>query len=136
MNNGTLENPAARTHGRDTPDELTKLKKELLQAEVRLAKARATVTGAEIDIRVLNARLKAFARYLFVLCAVRARIKFGGRLRFFKGAGLVLIGALRFVLLSMNWLLGTPVPLEIAPLGSRPGPNRWFNWSSGLSASG
>jgi hypothetical protein len=62
MNNGTLENTAPRTRPSDTPDELTKLKRELLQAEVRLAKARATVTGAEIDIRVLNARLKTFAR--------------------------------------------------------------------------
>lgn len=42
-------------------DELTQLKRELLQAEVRLAKARATATGAEIDIKVLNARLKALA---------------------------------------------------------------------------
>jgi len=44
------------------PDELSRLKHELLQAEVRLAKARATVTGAEIDIKVLNARLRAFAK--------------------------------------------------------------------------
>ena len=43
-------------------DELTKLKRELLQAEVRLARARATVVGAEIDIKVLNTRLKAFAK--------------------------------------------------------------------------
>jgi hypothetical protein len=43
-------------------DELTRLKHELLQAEVRLAKARATAAGAEIDIKVLNARLKAFAK--------------------------------------------------------------------------
>lgn len=62
MNNGTVEVPATRSRGSDTPDELTKLKKELLQAEVRLAKARATVTGAEVDIRVLNARLKTVAR--------------------------------------------------------------------------
>ena len=45
-----------------SPDELTRLKHELLQAEVRLAKARATAAGAEIDIKVLNARLKAFAK--------------------------------------------------------------------------
>ena len=43
------------------PDELSKLKRELLQAEVRLARARATVVGAEIDIRVLNARFKTLA---------------------------------------------------------------------------
>ena len=62
MNNGTLEIPAAHSRVSDAPDELTKLKRELLQAEVRLAKARATVTGAEVDIKVLNARLKAFAK--------------------------------------------------------------------------
>jgi len=62
MNNGTLESPTTRSHGSDAPDELTKLKKELLQAEVRLAKARACVTGAEIDIKVLNSRLKAFMK--------------------------------------------------------------------------
>lgn len=62
MNNGTLENPAARTSSSEAPDELTKLKKELMQAEVRLAKARATVTGAEVDIKVLNARLRAMAK--------------------------------------------------------------------------
>jgi hypothetical protein len=62
MNNGTVELPAARSRGSDAPDELTKLKKELLQAEVRLAKARATVTVAEIDIKVLNTRLRAFAK--------------------------------------------------------------------------
>ena len=63
MNNGTAEIPASRIPRADeAPDELAKLKKELLAAEVRLAKARATVTGAEVDIRVLNARLKAIAR--------------------------------------------------------------------------
>lgn len=61
MNNGTLETPT-RPRGSDSPDELTKLKKELLQAEVRLAKARATVTGAEIDIKFINTRLKALAK--------------------------------------------------------------------------
>ncbi len=62
MNNGTAEIPAARSRGSDAPDELTKLKKELLQAEVRLAKARATVTGAEIDIKVPGAKLRSAAR--------------------------------------------------------------------------
>ncbi len=63
MNNGIAEVPASRIpRANDTPDDLAKLKKELLSAEVRLAKARATVTGAEVDIRVLNARLKAIAR--------------------------------------------------------------------------
>ena len=59
MNNGTVEIPALRSRG---SDELTKLKKELLHAEVRLAKARATVTGAEVDIKVLNAQLRAFTK--------------------------------------------------------------------------
>lgn len=70
MNNGNQEtSPAAPsvTSARASrlaaiPDELSRLKHELLQAEVRLAKARATVTGAEIDIKVLNTRLKAFVK--------------------------------------------------------------------------
>jgi hypothetical protein len=62
MNNSTTEIPGARSRGSDAPDELTRLKKELLQAEVRLAKARATVTGAEIDIKVLSAKLRSAAR--------------------------------------------------------------------------
>ncbi len=62
MNSATAENPSARSPAGSAADELTQLKKDLMQAEVRLAKARATVTGAEIDIRVLNARLKAFAK--------------------------------------------------------------------------
>ena len=41
-------------------DELSKLKLDLLKAEVRLAKARAGVAGAEADVKVLGARLKAF----------------------------------------------------------------------------
>jgi hypothetical protein len=43
-------------------DELSRLKRELMQAEVRLAKARATVAGAEVDIKVINARLKALTK--------------------------------------------------------------------------
>jgi hypothetical protein len=43
-------------------DELTRLKRELLQAEVRLAKARATMVTAEIDIKVLSTRLKELTR--------------------------------------------------------------------------
>jgi hypothetical protein len=70
MNNGNSEpsqlDLSARSTrvGRSTVnlDELTRLKHELLQAEVRLAKARATAAGAEIDIKVLNTRLKAFAK--------------------------------------------------------------------------
>ena len=68
MNNGNSETPDQSVRTARSPrstanlDELTRLKHELLQAEVRLAKARATATGAEIDIKVLGARLKAFAK--------------------------------------------------------------------------
>lgn len=63
MNNGTQEPAVAARGSRVTTsaDELDTLKRELMKAEVRLAKARATVTGAEIDIKVLNARLRAIA---------------------------------------------------------------------------
>ena len=44
------------------PDELSRQVHELMQAEVRLAKARATAAGAEIDIKVLTARLKTHAK--------------------------------------------------------------------------
>lgn len=43
-------------------DELSRLKQELMQAEVRLAKARATVVSAEIDIKVINTRLREFMK--------------------------------------------------------------------------
>jgi hypothetical protein len=70
MNNGNSDtlplDQTARTPRGARPiagdDELTKLKQQLLQAEVRLARARATVVGAEIDIKVLGTRLKAFAK--------------------------------------------------------------------------
>jgi hypothetical protein len=64
MNNGTAETPAAARNTRTptTADELDTLKRELMKAEVRLAKARATVVSAEIDIKVLSTRLKAAAR--------------------------------------------------------------------------
>lgn len=70
MNNGNSDTltPDQSTRGARTAravtsdDELTKLKQQLMQAEVRLAKARATVVGAEIDIKVLNGRLKAFLK--------------------------------------------------------------------------
>lgn len=52
MNNGTAELPAARSYGSDAPDAFAKLEKELLQAEVRLAKALATVTGAGVFVVV------------------------------------------------------------------------------------
>ena len=43
-------------------DEIAQLKRQLLQAEVRLAKARAGVAGAEADVKVLGARLRAFTK--------------------------------------------------------------------------
>ncbi len=45
-----------------TMEELTQLKRQLLQAEVRRARARAAVSGAEADVKVLNSRLKALAK--------------------------------------------------------------------------
>ena len=70
MNNGNTElstgDQSARlprsTRSASNLDELDRLKRDLLQAEVRLAKARATAAGAEIDIKVLGARLRAFAK--------------------------------------------------------------------------
>ena len=64
MNNGTSETPTTARTPRipTTTDELDTLKRELMKAEVRFAKARATVVSAEIDIKVLNVRLKAHAR--------------------------------------------------------------------------
>jgi hypothetical protein len=64
MNNGTQELTTAARGARTTTssDELDILKRELMKAEVRLAKARATVVSAEIDINVLSVRLKAAAR--------------------------------------------------------------------------
>jgi DnaJ-domain-containing protein 1 len=64
MNNGTQELTAAARSARTTTtnDELDTLKRELMKAEVRLAKARATVVSAEIDIKVLSAKLRAATR--------------------------------------------------------------------------
>ena len=69
MNNGTFESAQAASHSRSSQtrhsaadDELFRTKRELLQAEVRLAKARATVVAAEIDIKILNARLKSLTK--------------------------------------------------------------------------
>jgi hypothetical protein len=45
-----------------TLDEIAQLKRQLLQAEIRLAKARATAAGAEADVKVLNARLRTITR--------------------------------------------------------------------------
>ena len=64
MNNGTAETPASTRTPRTptTTDELDTLKRELMKAEVRLAKARATVVSAEIDIKVLNVKLRDLMR--------------------------------------------------------------------------
>ena len=70
MNNGNSESSSGDQSARlargarSAPalDELDRLKRELLQAEVRLAKARATAVGAEIDVKFLNAQLRAFAK--------------------------------------------------------------------------
>ena len=43
-------------------DELSQIKRQLLQAEVRHAKARAAVSSAEADVKVLNARLRALTK--------------------------------------------------------------------------
>ncbi len=67
MNNGTSDTPstdrptisARNARPLAYADDLETLKRELMKAEVRLAKARATVTTAEIDIKVLNTQLKA-----------------------------------------------------------------------------
>ena len=67
MNNGTTEATqvaATRSAARSSTSEdaMTHAKRELLQAEVRLAKARATVVSAEIDIKTATARLRALAK--------------------------------------------------------------------------
>jgi hypothetical protein len=67
MNNGALDTTQA-AHSRPAPrqlisdDALTRAKRDLMQAEVRLAKARATVVSAEIDIKTLTARLKSLVK--------------------------------------------------------------------------
>ena len=67
MNNGTTETTqasatraVASTNASD--DALNQAKRELMQAEVRLAKARATVVSAEIDIKSITARLRALSK--------------------------------------------------------------------------
>jgi len=70
MNNGTHDtaiadrplNAARSPRGVINDSELSQLKRELMQAEVRLAKARATIAGAEVDVKVLNSRLKALTK--------------------------------------------------------------------------
>lgn len=66
MNNGTRESAGTalslcpRLSSEST--ELQSLKRELLKAEVTLAKARAAAAGAEVDIKVLTARLRAMSK--------------------------------------------------------------------------
>ena len=67
MNNGTntptlVAATRSATRSNASEDALTQAKRELLQAEVRFAKARATVVSAEIDIKVATARLRALAK--------------------------------------------------------------------------
>ncbi len=45
-----------------TLDELSQIKRQLLQAEVRLAKARAHAAGAEADVKLLSTRLRAISK--------------------------------------------------------------------------
>ena len=61
----SAKSPASSTntpHFTSIMDELTQIKRDLLQAEVRHARARAAVSGAEADVKVLNARLKALTK--------------------------------------------------------------------------
>lgn len=66
MNNGTTDatHGAPRVAARTTVNEdaIAQTKRELLQAEIRLAKARATTVSAEIDIKTLTARLRGLAK--------------------------------------------------------------------------
>jgi hypothetical protein len=43
-------------------DELSRVKRELLHAEVRLARSRANAAGAEADVKVLSARLRTLTK--------------------------------------------------------------------------
>jgi hypothetical protein len=60
--NSSANGAARMPRTNSIPDELTQVKRELMQAEVRLAKARATVSGAEADVKVLNTRLRALTK--------------------------------------------------------------------------
>jgi hypothetical protein len=63
MNNGTSDAPATRNARISTAtDEVDRLTRELMKAEVRLAKARATVVSAEIEIKVIRTRLRSAAK--------------------------------------------------------------------------
>lgn len=68
MNNGTSESTSggrAAAAQRTSPvptNELERIKDDLLKAEVRLARARATAAGAEVDVRVLTMQLRKLAK--------------------------------------------------------------------------
>jgi hypothetical protein len=66
MNNGTTEPNLGATRATSrtltTDDALAQTKKELMQAEVRLARARTTVVTAEIDVKTLTTKLRALAK--------------------------------------------------------------------------
>jgi len=70
MNNGTLEtlqtdrstNSTRAARPAVNAGELAGLKRELLQAEMRLAKARATIASADVDGNGFTAQLKAFTK--------------------------------------------------------------------------
>ena len=68
MNNGTSESTgggrlaAAQRTAPAPASELERIKDDLLKAEVRLARARATAAGAEVDVRVLTTQLRKLAR--------------------------------------------------------------------------
>lgn len=69
MNNGILESTQAtprpqplQTRLSVNADDLSRAKRELLQAEVRLAKAKGAAAAAEADVKVLSARLKSLAK--------------------------------------------------------------------------
>lgn len=69
MNNGILETAQTDTRPRAakaplpvSADDLSRAKRELLQAEVRLAKAKGAAAAAEADVKVLTARLKSLAK--------------------------------------------------------------------------
>ena len=68
MNNGTSESIGsgrAAAAQRTSPvhaSELDRIKDDLLKAEVRLARARATAAGAEVDVRILTTQLRKLAK--------------------------------------------------------------------------
>ena len=68
MNNGSSESTgssrlAATQRTNPAPaNELERIKDDLLKAEVRLARARATAAGAEVDVRVLTTQLRKLAK--------------------------------------------------------------------------